>query len=344
MDQTPVQTSSPSETSDVNRLRFHGSASEYFRIWIVNLVLTIVTLGIYSAWAKVRTKKYLYGNIELAGSRFDYHADPIKILKGRILVGALFFCYAVGGKISPYIAGVFVFIFWGVYPWILVRALMFALSNTSYRGIRFGFEKNYKDSYAAFFKGLFVTIISFGLACPYAIRLHMYFSFNHSRFGNQKFKFEAPQGYFFKIFYAYIGIALVGMPFMIGLLILKKPLAIGVGVICMYAGFIFAGAYFRTRILNLMANQTTLGPVQLRSKLQVPEMAGLYFTNLLGCIFSLGLAIPWAIIRSYRYRIENTQVIAQANAIETFQADVQAGSQFAAADAAVDFWDVDLGF
>ena len=35
-------------------VRFVGTGSEYFRIWIVNLLLTIVTLGIYSAWAKVR--------------------------------------------------------------------------------------------------------------------------------------------------------------------------------------------------------------------------------------------------------------------------------------------------
>lgn len=36
---------------------FHGSAGEYFRIWIVNVLLSIVTLGIYSAWAKVRTRR-----------------------------------------------------------------------------------------------------------------------------------------------------------------------------------------------------------------------------------------------------------------------------------------------
>ena len=63
------------------RFHFHGQGSEFFRIWIVNLVLTILTLGIYSAWAKVRTKRYFYGNTELAGDRFDYLASPIAILK-----------------------------------------------------------------------------------------------------------------------------------------------------------------------------------------------------------------------------------------------------------------------
>ena len=35
-------------------LEFRGNGYEYFRIWIVNILLTIMTLGIYSAWAKVR--------------------------------------------------------------------------------------------------------------------------------------------------------------------------------------------------------------------------------------------------------------------------------------------------
>ena len=47
---------------------FSGKGSEYFSIWIVNIALTIVTLGIYSAWAKVRKMQYLYRNTALAGS------------------------------------------------------------------------------------------------------------------------------------------------------------------------------------------------------------------------------------------------------------------------------------
>ncbi|MFB1034562.1 MAG: DUF898 family protein, partial [Sinobacterium sp.] len=35
-------------------VKFLGKTGEFFSIWIVNLLLTIVTLGIYSAWATVR--------------------------------------------------------------------------------------------------------------------------------------------------------------------------------------------------------------------------------------------------------------------------------------------------
>ena len=60
-----------------------------FAIWIVNICLTIVTLGIYSAWAKVRRLRYFYDNTSVAGASFDYHGNPVAILKGRILAVVL---------------------------------------------------------------------------------------------------------------------------------------------------------------------------------------------------------------------------------------------------------------
>ncbi|HXI78282.1 MAG TPA: DUF898 family protein, partial [Steroidobacteraceae bacterium] len=78
--ESPAQTpaSHPPE-----QLRFTGSGAEYFGIWIVNLLLTIVTLGIYSAWAKVRRLQYFYRNTEIAGSSFVFHGSPVRILIGR---------------------------------------------------------------------------------------------------------------------------------------------------------------------------------------------------------------------------------------------------------------------
>ena len=86
-------------------VRFLGTGSEYFRIWIVNLLLTIVTLGIYSAWAKVRRLKYMYRNTQIADSSFDYHGSPIAILKGRLMALVLLIAYNFSFQLSL-IAGV----------------------------------------------------------------------------------------------------------------------------------------------------------------------------------------------------------------------------------------------
>jgi Zn-dependent protease with chaperone function len=68
---------------------FKGNGSEYFRIWVVNILLSVVTLGIYSAWAKVRRKQYFYGNTRVNGAGFEYLGSPAKILKSRLIVGGL---------------------------------------------------------------------------------------------------------------------------------------------------------------------------------------------------------------------------------------------------------------
>ena len=82
-----TQSSSPGVTREP--FTFTGNTRDYFGIWIVNVLLTIVTLGVYSAWAKVRRQRYFYGNTWLAGSSFEYHAKPIKILVGLDMRGVV---------------------------------------------------------------------------------------------------------------------------------------------------------------------------------------------------------------------------------------------------------------
>ena len=89
---TPAQAAAIPQTQ-VKPFVFTGVGGEYFKIWIVNILLTIVTLGIYSAWAKVRNKRYFYGNTSMDGVAFEYTASPIKILIGRaIAVGFYIAC------------------------------------------------------------------------------------------------------------------------------------------------------------------------------------------------------------------------------------------------------------
>src|SRR5438445_10585531 len=78
---------------------FTGTATEYFRIWIVNLFFSLVTLGIYSAWAKVRKRRYFYGSTRLDGDSFDYFASPKAILNGRIIAVAIFAIYDLAGEL-----------------------------------------------------------------------------------------------------------------------------------------------------------------------------------------------------------------------------------------------------
>ncbi len=120
-------------------LRFTGSGGEYFKVWIVNLLLTIATLGIYSAWAKVRKMQYFYRNTEIDGSVFDYHGKPMAILKGRLIALALILAYHFSIDFSVVLGLVAAAVFAAAWPWLLTQSLRFKLHNTSYRGLRFRF-------------------------------------------------------------------------------------------------------------------------------------------------------------------------------------------------------------
>ena len=130
-------------------IRFTGSGSEYFRIWIVNLLLTIVTLSLYYPWAKVRKLRYFYGNTLVGGQPLDFHGDPKTMLRGYLLVAALLGLYSVAGKFSAVAGLIALVIVAAIWPALLKSSMQFRLANTSWRGLRFRFLGNVGDAYSA---------------------------------------------------------------------------------------------------------------------------------------------------------------------------------------------------
>lgn len=129
---------------------FTGTGKEYFRIWIVNLCLSLATLGIYTAWAKVRRLKYFDRNTQLNAASFNFHGDPNIIFRGRVIAVILLFCYHYLFKFSKTLAlSLFVIFMLGV-PWMMRSALRFRLRNTSYMGLRCQFHGSLAGAYATY--------------------------------------------------------------------------------------------------------------------------------------------------------------------------------------------------
>lgn len=120
-------------------LRFLGSGTEYFRIWLVNLLLTLVTLGLYYPWAKVRRLKYFYNHTLLAEHGFEFHGVPRSMLRGMTMVGVLFFLYSFASDFSPLAGLIAALAVTGLWPFLWRAAIRFRLANTSWRGLRFRF-------------------------------------------------------------------------------------------------------------------------------------------------------------------------------------------------------------
>ncbi len=141
--------STPSEPR-WRQFEFHGNVREYFGIWLVNLLLTLLTLGIYSAWAKVRSNRYFYGNTVLDGSAFDYTADPKKILLGRVIAVVLFLLYQGVVLVFPTRGSYTLLAFACLLPLIYVTSIAFKMRYTEWRGISFSFGGSAKYAYFLF--------------------------------------------------------------------------------------------------------------------------------------------------------------------------------------------------
>lgn len=142
-------------------IRFTGSGSEYFRIWIVNLLLTLVTLSLYYPWAKVRKLKYFYGNTLVGNQPLGFHADPKKMLRGYLLVALLLLLYSVSGHFSPTAGLVALVIVAAIWPALLKSSMQFRLANTSWRGLRFRFHGSVSGAYVAILP-LFIPALLLG--------------------------------------------------------------------------------------------------------------------------------------------------------------------------------------
>jgi uncharacterized membrane protein YjgN (DUF898 family) len=131
----------------VARFAFTGRGGEYFRIWAVNLLLTLATLGIYSAWAKVRKTRYFWQNTRLNGHVFDFHGRALPILRGRVVALALLLAYTWSFEFSRTAGLATVALLLAIGPWLFVKAQQFKFGNTSWHGLRFGFVATPRQGY-----------------------------------------------------------------------------------------------------------------------------------------------------------------------------------------------------
>ena len=190
-----------SQGSRTLQFQFHGKAGEYFKIWIVNIALSIITLGIYSAWAKVRTRRYFYGNTSLDGSHFDYLADPLAILKGRMIVFAVILVYLVTVQYLPPVEIFFVLLYMIALPWIIIKSMQFNTRNTAYRNVRFNFDGGLKEA-VLIFVGLSILIpFTLGLILPYMMKRYKQYMVENSLFGTTHFEFDATTKSFYGIYF-----------------------------------------------------------------------------------------------------------------------------------------------
>ncbi len=280
--------------------RFEGKAGEYFKIWIVNVLLSILTLGIYSAWAKVRNHRYFYSNTHIGHHSFEYLADPITILKGRIIAVVFFTIYVIVGELMPLLNILFMLVFLVALPWLVCKSMAFRNRNTAFRNIRFNFDGTYREAFKTFVLWPLAGVLTIGILIPYVVYRQKRFIVAHSRYGTAPFEPHFSAGDFYGIFLRALGIIIISM-----------LLAAGVGAIFpLFAPlvilplYLLLFAYVSATTSNLTFNSSVLQCHCFESRLKVGRVAWIYFSNAIATALTLGLAAPWAKVRLANYHAE----------------------------------------
>lgn len=278
------------------RFDYQGENGAFFGLFLKNIFLTLITLGIYSFWAKVSNTQYIYQHLKFHGRPFNYHATGkelfIGFLKGvgilfvgSLCIAALSFVFVkvlgpIGGAILLYILlipGWFM-----VLPFIIQGKFRFWFSRTSWSNIRFRFDGEYKPLLKLFVKTFFLSIITLGLYTPYWINHFQAYYTNNISLGKVRFQYT---GVGRDLFWIYVK----------GLLLTL----ITVGIY--YPWFI-------AKVTRYIIEKTTIADKGMRSNITGGQYFSLIVGNLFIILFTLGLGIPVAINRQMRVFFSSIQV------------------------------------
>jgi len=321
-DTTAEKTAAPT----LYAFEFRGSGKEYFRIWIVNLALTILTLGIFSAWAKVRTRRYFNGNTFVGGYAFEYHASAWRILIGRIIAASLLIGYELSVLVNPIYALPWIVILGFAFPWLVNASLRFNARNTSYRNVRFNFTGTYFEALIAYVIWPLAGFGSLFLLLPAARRARDYYWVNHHTFGGRPFRtdFSYMRIYAIHVLAILLFVGTIGLAAGTMVMAMKywphsfeggtkanpfAPAMIATWAVT-YIAFLFVIPAIETMIVNLTLRNAKLDERhKVKSRMNPVIVAWITVTNAILTLLTIGIYYPWARVRLTRYETRKLSLL-----------------------------------
>ncbi|NWF55834.1 MAG: DUF898 domain-containing protein [Syntrophaceae bacterium] len=308
-------------------LSFHGSGGELFGIQLLNTLLTIITLGIYSFWGKTKVRAYFWGKTELEGDRFAYHGTGKELMNGAFRAMLVFGLPLTvlntlpkllePGQILQIIvmlltyAAIIVFI-----PVAMVGARRYRFSRTSWRGILFSFRGRMRDFLRLFLGGWGLTALTLGLYYPFYDTRRQDFMVSNSQFGSRRFKFDGSGRDLSK-------------PYLLALLLFVPTLGL----------YWF---WFTARKQRYFWEHTRLDTLRFRSTVTGGRLLALHLGNFFLLILTLGLAWSWVLVRNVRFSFA---YLSLEGAMDPAKIQQEAQEASATGDALAGFMDAsfDLG-
>lgn len=274
------------------KLSFQGKGSDYFKVVIVNWLLTIITLGFYYPWAKAKQLAFLYNSTSFENDSFVFHGTGNEMFKGFLkvilLIASAIAVFGILLFLKVPLIGFLVFqlSLIAITPLAIHGSYRYRMSRTSWRGIRFGYRGNRKELFILFFKSLFLIIITFGIYSPwFEIKLRNYI-LNHIRFGDAEFNSDA-----------------VGTDYF---LLMLKGYFLTIVTLGIYM------FWWQKELFEYFVNHTSIHKddkcIEMTSIATGGGFFKLMIVNLLIMVFTLGFGYAWVVTRTMNFVFENIKL------------------------------------
>jgi uncharacterized membrane protein YjgN (DUF898 family) len=314
----------------VHEIEFTGAFGAFARIALVNLLLTIVSLGFYRFWATTRVRRYLWANTRFFGEPFEWTGTGLELFKGFLAVlviillpiAALSFYsqfammagdFATYGVITAVIY-VIVLYFIGV---ALFRALRYRLSRTVWRGIRGGSADPGWGYGALYLAMMGLNVATLGLAVPFTSVKLWNLRWSRMEYGDYPIGATAISGGLYKSFFlailltvAALLIVLVGGALAVSGIVLtlgleQNPMASAVGVVVFvflfYGVFGIVGVWYYARYMQTVVGGMTLANLDASFSADAGDWLKLLLGNLGLILITLGVGLVLIPYRNWRF-------------------------------------------
>jgi uncharacterized membrane protein YjgN (DUF898 family) len=306
----------------VHSLTFHGNGGSLLGIHIMNVFFSILTLGLYYFWGKVRVRRYLMGQTEFEGDRFAYHGTGKELLIGFLkamlalgIVYALFYAAPLlpGGTVAQVAVTVLAYVTLLVLiAAATVGARRYRLSRMSWRGIRFSFRGGVADFIRLYLKGVGLTLLTLGLYYPYFVARQQKFLVSYTHFGDERFSFDGTGRELAKIYHPWVLLSLLVLMAIVVSAVAKLNPSLGLPAAML--GLLpllilpFGALYwfwFQAAKQRYLWNHTTFGANAARFRCAITggRLCLLTLGNLLLLLLTLGIAWPWVLVRNARFML-----------------------------------------
>lgn len=280
---------------------FTGNGFEYFKLWLVNVLVCLLSAGILYPWAQVRSLRYFYQHTHLDGVEFLYASNPQKIFLVQFALTLYFAGLVYAFFNTPWLCLLGVLVLFAVLPYYWHQRSVFEQQHSFYCDTHFQKTSDLREAYKVFLLWPLLAILSAGLAAPYAVFKIQQYRIQTTALSGYPFCFSAS----FKQYVSLLPPLLTAEILSAACFYYREHLPLSFTVLLVIGLWLLVFVRWRVTLVNLQWNATTTKLGYFVATWDSQSYNKLIARNILLCLVTLGFYWPWARVKSAHYKAEH---------------------------------------